>query len=57
MLTGSRAGHAATAMFLSDKTMHRQKRGLKAIFARFPTAANSNRGGSSDGYGIKVPMA
>ena len=57
MLTGSRAGHAANAMFLSDKTMHRQKRGLKAIFARFPTAANSNRGGSSDGYGIKVPMA
>ena len=40
MLTGSRAGHAANAMFLSDKTMHRQKRGLKAIFARFPTAAN-----------------
>jgi len=41
MLTGSRAGHAANAMFLSDKTMHRQKRGLKAIFARFPTAANT----------------
>ena len=41
MLTGSNAGHAANAIFPDDKTLVPQKRGLKAIFTRFPTAANT----------------
>jgi hypothetical protein len=41
MLTGSNAGHAANAIFPDDKTLVPQKRGLKAIFTRFPTAANN----------------
>ena len=42
MLTGSNAGHAANAIFPDDKTLVPQKRGLKAIFARFLTAANKS---------------
>ncbi len=41
MLTGSNAGHAANAIFPDDKTLLPQKRGLKAIFTRFLTAANN----------------
>ena len=52
MLTGSNAGHAANAIFPDDKTLVPQKRGLKAIFTRFLTAANK-RGQSGRLNGIR----
>ena len=44
MLAGAAAGHAVNAIFPNDETLARQKRGLKAIFTRFLTAANTERG-------------
>jgi hypothetical protein len=41
MLAGATASHAANAIFPDDETLSRQKRGLKAIFTRFLTAANT----------------
>ena len=41
MLAGAAAGHAVNAIFPNDETLARQKRGLKAIFTRFLTAANN----------------
>ena len=43
MLAGAAAGHAVNAIFPNDETLARQKRGLKAIFTRFLTAANTDR--------------
>lgn len=40
MLADAAAGHAVNAIFPNDETLARQKRGLKAIFTRFLTAAN-----------------
>ena len=55
MLTGSNAGHAANAIFPDDKTLVPQKRGLKAIFARFLTAANNQRYANESEVG-RLPM-